>query len=288
MIQSMTGFARHMRHTEWGHISWEMRSINHRYLDLHFHLPDQWRELEAELRKELQSALTRGKIDIYLSYVNHEVHSALQINPPVVRALAAIQEQLKPLLPNMNPINLFDVLRWPGALKTEHTPAPEVKTLIQESFKETLELLVTQRVREGASLGKLLLSKLAEITEKMQILIPRREQLLSDQRQKFVNRIQALQLTFDTNRLEQELLIWAQKSDITEEIDRLNTHITEASHILQKGGNAIGRQLEFLVQELLREANTLSSKSNDTVLTTVAVDTKVCIEQIREQLQNIA
>lgn len=288
MIHSMTGFARSLHNTKWGHVGWEMRSVNHRYLDLHFHLPEQWRELEADLRKELQRVLQRGKVDIYLNYVNHSIYSDIHLNTPVVNALVGTYNQLKQQISHLRDIDMVDLLRWPGAIKTEQTVDPEIKALILRSFQETLTILVEQRQREGALLVDIVLKKLQEILDRLAVVIPRREQLLQEQRQKFYQRIEALQHAFDPNRLEQELLIWAQKSDITEEIDRLQAHVQEAQKILQKKPTAVGRQLEFLVQELLREANTLTSKSNDTLLTTVAVDIKVYIEQIREQLQNIA
>jgi uncharacterized protein (TIGR00255 family) len=269
-------------------VSWEIRSINHRYLDLHFHMLEQGRELEAQLRKELQQALTRGKVDIYLNYVNHAAHSDFHLNQDVVQALIAAHQQLKQQLPTIAQPSMFDILRWPGVIKMEQTLNSDVKNVILQSFQEALSALVIQRQREGGALTEILQNKLQEIAEKLTTVTPRREQVLHEQRQKFFQRIESLQLVFDPNRLEQELFIWAQKSDIAEEIDRLHTHLQEASHILQKGGKAVGRQLEFLVQELQREANTLTSKSSDPQLTSAAVDIKVCIEQIREQLQNIA
>jgi uncharacterized protein (TIGR00255 family) len=188
----------------------------------------------------------------------------------------------------MADINMFDLLKWPGVMMNEPVSNNELKKLLLTSFNDALATLVTQREREGATLTGFLQNKFAEILEKVKIIPGRREQVLTEQREKFLSKIESLAQPFDSNRLEQELLIWAQKSDINEENERLITHVNEALKILKKAEKSIGRQLEFLLQEINREANTLASKSTDIPLTNAAVDIKVYLEQIREQLQNIA
>jgi uncharacterized protein (TIGR00255 family) len=288
MIQSMTGFARISTPTPSGQVSWELRSVNHRHLDLHFHLPEQWRELETELRPLFQSSLGRGKVDIYLHCSADKAISSIQLNIPAVSALAETHRQLQAHLPHMADINMFDLLKWPGVMMNEPVSNNELKKLLLTSFNDALATLVTQREREGATLTGFLQNKFAEILEKVKIIPGRREQVLTEQREKFLSKIESLAQPFDSNRLEQELLIWAQKSDINEENERLITHVNEALKILKKAEKSIGRQLEFLLQEINREANTLASKSTDIPLTNAAVDIKVYLEQIREQLQNIA
>jgi len=288
MIYSMTGFARHITNADWGTITWEIRSVNHRHLDPHFHLPEKWRDLETDLRQLLQNALSRGKVDIYLSFSQHHTQNAIEINSAALEALYDAYEQVNIKLATTSHINFFDVLRWPGVLSEKTLPNAEIKKTLLQSFNETLEILIKERQREGNALAQFLQEKFNEILEKIKLAHPRREEVLNEQRQKFQQRIQSLQQPFDNNRMEQELLIWAQKSDINEEIERLATHTKEAQRIIEKGGRAIGRQLDFLLQELQREANTLSSKSSDIILTNAAVDIKVYIEQIREQIQNLA
>lgn len=288
MIHSMTGFACKNSTTPYGQMNWEIRSVNHRYLDLHFHFPEKWRELETEMRPLLQEALGRGKVDIYLHFMNTNALKNSKVNIPVVEALENIYQQLQQHVSTLSPVNFFDLLQWPNVLTSDEQSKNEIKDTLLATFKEVLQSLVQQREREGKALHQLLQTKLVEIQEKLTVIKPRREQVLQEQRTKFLTRLETLQTPFDNNRLEQELLIWAQKSDINEEIERLSTHIQEAQKILKNGGKSIGRQLDFLLQEMNREINTLSSKSLDVVLTNAAVDVKVLLEQIREQLQNIA
>lgn len=284
MIQSMTGFARVSITIPTGQITWELRSVNHRHLDLCFHLPESWRELETELRPLFAAALGRGKVDIYL-HCNTQ-NTANTLNLPAINALMETHRQLQYHFPEMDKLNVFDILKWPGIMQTEcHTQ--ETKTLLLTSFNETLSALVKQREREGAALADFLRQKFTEILNKTHIIPDRRDRILTEQKEKFITKITNLAQSFDAGRLEQELLIWAQKSDINEELERLITHVNEALKILKNNGKAIGRQLEFLLQEINREANTLSSKSADITLTNAAIDIKVYLEQIREQLQNI-
>lgn len=288
MLRSMTAFARTDLRQEWGSLTWEIRSVNHRYLEPHFRLPDSLKELEPELREMLRNSIKRGKVECSLKYQPESRASggSLQVNLDLAQDLNRALNQINRLLDNPAHINAFDILQWPGVLHVEETDLEPVKEEALRLFEEALTSLVEVREREGQYLRPLIEDRLDQIVE---IVAQVREQLpeiLQRQREAILARFEELQIELDPGRLEQEMVLLAQKADVAEELDRLDAHVKEVRSTLYSR-DAIGRRLDFLMQELNREANTLSSKSIVTETTRCAVDLKVLIEQMREQIQNI-
>lgn len=287
MVYSMTAFSRCELSTDRGNLAWEMRSVNHRYLEPSLRLPEAFRELEGPLRERLRKQLGRGKVECTLRFNPTTAGSArLNLNQPLVDQLIAAAQQLSLNLANPAQVNPLELLAWPGVLTSAE---PDDNGLIQQArklFDRALQELIEQRAREGAELRKLLEERLDAIAERVATLREMMPQLLVAHRQKLLDRIAETGLEVDSQRIEQEVVLLAQKIDVAEELDRLDTHVAETRRILA-GGEAMGRRLDFLMQEFNREANTLGSKAIDTRSTQAAVDLKVYIEQMREQVQNI-
>lgn len=286
MIQSMTAFARKEARDEWGGAIWEIRSINHRYLEMNLRLPEALGSLEPIIREQLKNRLQRGKIDVTLRY-QPPTGQGFSINQELVNALLNAQNQVADSTePALAPVTTADILRWPGVLMASETNANHLQKQVMAVFENTVEELIQQRLREGKVLQQLMLQRLQTMQQevlKVQNYFP---ELAKLQREKLLNRFAEANIPLDPNRLEQEMVFFAQKIDVMEEIERLTTHIEETERVLKTGG-ACGRRLDFLLQELNREANTLGSKSVATDTTRVAVELKVLIEQIREQVQNV-
>ncbi len=283
MTKSMTAFAR----SESGHISWELRSVNHRYLEVGFKIPDAFRSLEMGLRNKLKIMLSRGKIDCQLRIGQSQASDAgLAIDEKLLEdlngALAAIIPKIQPVAP----VNPLELLKWPGLLSEQTEDEATIKETIVELFDQALTQLIEMRTSEGTELRKIVLEKLADLESIVEQAATEAPIISARQRDKMIARLNDLQIDADPGRIEQELVIMAQKSDVAEELDRLNTHIEEVSTTLDSD-DAVGRRLDFLMQELNREANTLSSKAVATNTTIQAVELKVAIEQMREQIQNI-
>lgn len=286
MVHSMTAFARVEGPVARGTLSWELRSVNHRYLEPTLRLPEAFRDLEAAVREALRQGLSRGKLECTLRF--NEAHSGqpLQVDSPRAGQLIAAAEQVAALIANPAPLNPLEVLAWPGVLVSDASDPQAQNAAALQLFNQALEQLKTGRAREGAELARLLDERLGAILEEvatLRLLIP---EMLASQRKKILNRCAELKTELDPQRLEQELVLLAQKSDVAEELDRLDTHVAEVRRVLKTGG-AAGRRLDFLMQELNREANTLGSKAFDPRSTQAAVNLKVLIEQMREQVQNI-
>jgi uncharacterized protein (TIGR00255 family) len=287
MIQSMTAFARSQSQGESASIVCELRSINHRYLEMSMRLPDVLHELEVHLRERVRHHIKRGKIECSLRYQSNEAAGVeIVINTALVEKLCEANKIIAALLKNPAPTNPMDLLRWPGVLQVEELDVESVKGEVLQLVERTLESLVEARCREGAQLKELFLQRLNGMTQELAKVRERLPTILSGQRERLLGRFTDASLQFDTSRLEQELVLLAQKIDITEEIERLDTHIAEVNRILKQGGT-VGRRLDFLMQELNREANTLGSKSIDAETTRSSVELKVLIEQMREQVQNV-
>jgi uncharacterized protein (TIGR00255 family) len=286
MIHSMTAFARVDVPLEAGSLQWEIRSVNHRYLDPQFRLPDTFRELELPLRDMLRARLKRGKVDSTLRIAATSTSAQLEINRPVLMHLLATLEQLKRDAPEAGHPNPLDLLRWPGVLVESMHDADAVKAAVVRGFERALDALEAYRRREGAMLAELIDTKLTEIQQITADLRRIVAGLADSQRARLRVRVEELTTTVDAERLEQELALLVQRTDVTEELDRLNIHIAEARKNLA-GDGPHGRHLDFLLQELNREANTLASKAVLAESAQRAVDLKVIIEQIREQAQNI-
>ena len=287
MIRSMTAFSHRELKTEQGSLSWEARSVNHRYLDIGLRLPDEFRSQENGLRDIVQHNLKRGKVELTLRFSAANGNSNhIQINEPLARALIIACRQLETLTSNPEPLKAVDILRWPGVAMDAPPDMAIVTAHASALLQETLDDLVEMREREGKRLADFIFQRCDQIAEIVMRIRKHRPSIVAAQREKILNRMEELKLSPDYNRIEQELVILAQRLDVEEELDRLMAHLDEINDVLERD-EPIGRRLDFLMQELNREANTLSSKSNDADTTQAAVDLKVMIEQMREQVQNI-
>jgi uncharacterized protein (TIGR00255 family) len=281
--KSMTAFAR----VQSGNITWEIRSVNHRYLDGTFKMPEGYRGIEPKLRNWLRAELDRGKIDCLLRVDEgiDEGHNIV-INDIQLRQLKAAIETTTELFDNLAPPNVLDVLNWPGILSPANFDQSQVEKALAECFQAALTQLLEMRSREGAELQRIILEKLCELQSIVDDVRQEAPIISERQHDKLAKRLDELNQAVDKSRLEQELVYLAQKSDIAEELDRLDTHVEEVKTTLAKSG-PVGRRLDFLMQELNREANTLSSKAQAANTSIQAVELKVIIEQMREQVQNI-
>jgi uncharacterized protein (TIGR00255 family) len=287
MIQSMTAFARTQQQGNWGSIVCELRSINHRYLEIFFRLPDSLHELEASMRERIRHHVKRGKIECFLRYqAADESVVEVKLNNQLVEKLSRATSTIAAGLTNSAPINPMDILRWPGVLQTDTVDLEVVQAEVVHLLEQALVKLVEARAREGEQLKELFMQKLNHMNMELVHVRERLPSILKAQRTRLMTRFSEASLKFDNDRLEQELVLIAQKIDVTEEIERLETHIKEVQRVLKHGGN-VGRRLDFLMQELNREANTLGAKSVDADTTRASVELKVLIEQIREQVQNV-
>jgi len=293
MIRSMTAYARRLRPVPGGVLCWELRSINHRFAEISVHLPDDLRSLELAVRERLALSLKRGKIECGLrlqkGMVQGNADSAspeLRVNEELVRQLLQTSQRINSWAENPAPLNTLDLLRWPGVLQTpepkEELIAGEALTLLDESIGE----LVEARAREGAKIMAVIEQRclaMQAIIAQMGRQLPA---ILARLRTRLSGRFAELSIELDPARLEQEMLILIQKIDVDEELERLSMHVHEVSRLLQDD-EPVGRRLDFLMQELNREANTLGSKSVDAETSRAAIDLKVIIEQMREQIQNV-
>ena len=292
MISSMTGFARREASGPYGELTCEMRSVNHRYLEPGFRLPEELRSLEGELRQILTRELRRGKLDCTIHLRGtHQAERELRIDEAALERLLARAGEIAEKVPGDGfgiavRIDPLDVLRWPGVLKDDAPDTESLQGACRALFVETVRDLAAARGREGQRLRELIEQRctaLAAIVTDLRIRMP---ELRARLRSRLQDRVAELGTTVDAERFEQELVLVLQRADVDEELDRLDGHITEIRRIID-GSEAAGRRLDFLMQELNREANTLSSKSQELDTTRLAVDMKVLIEQMREQVQNI-
>ena len=286
MVHSMTAFARNEQATAHGTLSWELRSVNHRYLEPHLRLPEAFRDLEGAVREALRQGLSRGKVECTLRFAEESAGKPLQVDADRARQLIAAAEQVAALIQQPAPLNPLEVLAWPGVLVADSADPQALNAAALKLFDQAMGELKAGRAREGAELAKLLNERLDSILDEVAALRELVPQMLAGQRAKIETRFAEMQAELDPQRLEQELVLLAQKSDVAEELDRLSTHVSEVRRVLKAGG-AAGRRLDFLLQELNREANTLGSKAFDTRSTQAAGNLKVLIEQLREQVQNI-
>jgi uncharacterized protein (TIGR00255 family) len=288
MIRSMTGFARRERQGPWGTLTCELRSVNHRYLELSLRLPEDLRGLEGDARQVLSGTLRRGKVDagVYLRG-GPATATAIELNPPVIEQLLARVTELQALAGTVTATaNPLDILRWPGAIREAERDITPVAAAAMELLQETVSDLNDARAREGARIREMLSQRCDALREQVVSLRARLPEVASRIRARVAERVAQLGTTVDPERLEQEIVLLAYKMDVDEELDRLGSHITETLQVLESQEPA-GRRLDFLMQEFNREANTLSSKSQDAETTRAAVDMKVLIEQMREQVQNV-
>lgn len=287
MIRSMTGYARLERTTEYGTLSWELRSVNHRYLDLGFRMPDEFRSMEPAFRTQVSALLKRGKIECGLRLTALPgTASPLTINMQVLDQLLAHTSEIAEKLPAATAPNPLELLQWPGLLGEPEKDSEPAQKAATELLGETLTQLSQNRASEGERIREMLITRCETMEEIVCFVREKMPDVMSNLRQRLRNRIAQLAEEIDNERIEIELAVIAQKFDVDEEMDRLSSHLTEVRSTIDRN-DPIGRRLDFLMQELNREANTLSSKSQDTEVTRAAVELKVLIEQMREQIQNI-
>ncbi|WP_028241414.1 YicC/YloC family endoribonuclease [Stutzerimonas azotifigens] len=286
MIHSMTAFARAEQATARGTLSWEIRSVNHRYLEPHLRLPEAFRDLEGPVRERLRQGLSRGKVECTLRFTEDSAGKPLQVDRERAAQLIAAAEEVAGLIAAPAALNPLEVLAWPGVLVGDAADPQALNKAALGLFQSALDELREGRRREGEELARLLGERLDGILDDIDRLREQVPHMLAAQRQKILDRFAELAIELDAQRVEQEMVLLAQKSDVAEELDRLGTHVAEVRRVLAAGG-AAGRRLDFLMQELNREANTLGSKAFDPRSTAAAVNLKVLIEQMREQVQNI-
>lgn len=287
MIRSMTGFARRERQGPWGTLVCELRTVNHRYLEISLRLPDDLKSLDNDVRQTITAALRRGKVDANL-YLKSSTGSqqTIEIDTALLDQLAARVSDVRTCIADAAPPNALDLLRWPGVIRDAEVDTKPVLAAAIDLLKEALVELNDTRYREGQRIRELLLSRCTAMRAQVQNVKTRLPEISQRLRERITERISQLGVTPDQERLEQELVLYAHKMDVDEEMDRLAAHLEEVTSVLDSSEPA-GRRLDFLMQELNREANTLSSKSQDTETTRAAVDMKVFIEQMREQVQNV-
>jgi uncharacterized protein (TIGR00255 family) len=287
VTRSMTAFARYEEQTDLGTLSWEIRSVNHRYLEVGFRLEESFRPLEMAMRKLISETLGRGKVEVTLRYKSPEQQQEnIEINQTLAERVIQQYQHLASLSDSPAALDLMKVMQWPGVIETRSLDQEALSEWVLASLKKALLDLVATREREGAALQKMIEQRCQQIHEIADQVRNRMPEILENQRQKLQEKVQELGVDPDPERLEQEIVLLAQKSDVAEELDRLQSHVKEVELVLQRN-EPIGRRLDFLMQELNREANTLGSKSIDTDTTRFSVDLKVLIEQMREQIQNI-
>ncbi len=286
MIRSMTAFAREGSDTPWGTLVWELRSVNQRYLDVSLRLPDELRGLDPAVRERLAAALSRGKVEATLKYQPKEIVAALALDADAARALLRAADDVRSLKPDLAPLGVVDVLRWPGVLKSATVDAEALTHAALESLDRATAQLSDMRAREGARIKDMIAGRLREVRNHVDALGPILPELTQLFRQRLTERVAEAKQSVDPARLEQEVVLFAQRADVAEEVDRLRAHCAEVERLLTRD-QPVGRRLDFLMQELNREANTLGSKATDLRLTNTAVELKVLIEQMREQVQNV-
>jgi len=287
MVLSMTAFARQEMSAEWGSMTLELRSVNHRFLELNCRLPEEIRSIEPKIRQQISSQVTRGKVDISLRIQSAQTSSNnIIIDKDLATKVISTCQEIDDIVDNPAMLSSLEILRWPGVISAPDTNTDVMQQAFITLLDNALQDLVDSRQREGSKLETIIRSrceKMATIVEQVRLRLPEINKKVSD---KLLAKFKDLQLEVDENRFAQELAYMVQKMDVDEEMDRLSTHITEVQRVLSEE-KAMGRRLDFLMQELNREANTLGSKSADIATTNYSVELKVLIEQIREQVQNI-
>lgn len=287
MTLSMTGFARQEIAESWGTLSIEIKAVNHRYLETWFRLPDTLKSSENIIRDLLRKKLKRGKLEIQIRLTTEKGGTGqIQVNQTALQNLHQALAQVSEIVPESKAVSSLELLNWPGVMQVAELDPEVINAAVVDLTKQAIHQLIEHRKREGTELAKAIEERLVAIKNIVTEVKASLPDILSVQRQNLQDKVAELKVDVDPQRLEQEIVLLAQKADVAEELDRLNAHIEEARHILKKK-DVKGRQLDFLMQEFNREANTLSSKSIVTETTRSAVELKVLIEQMREQIQNI-
>lgn len=286
-IHSMTGYAAASREFPFGTLGIELRSVNHRYLDVQFRLPDDLRAVEPALREMLSEKVGRGKVECRVSFAaGAAAHKGFKLNEALLLQLEEVELKVRTMLAGAGQLTAAEALRWPGVLVTEPLPLEELQAACRELLGGVLRDFNAARAREGEKLKAVLLERAAGMERRIAETGPRMPQVIAAFRERLATRLKEALGANDDERIRQEAAVFATRIDVDEELARLTAHVAELKRILAAGG-AAGKQLDFLMQELNREANTLASKSVDLAVTQAALDMKLLIEQMREQIQNI-
>ncbi|RRO08457.1 YicC/YloC family endoribonuclease [Pectobacterium aquaticum] len=286
MIRSMTAYARREIKGNWGSAAWELRSVNQRYLETYLRLPEQFRSLEPVARERIRARLTRGKIECNLRFeLDPSAQSALILNEKLAKQLVNAANWVK-MQSDEGEINPVDILRWPGVMLAEEQDLDAISAELLTALEGALDDFIAARESEGDALKGMIEQRLAGVSAEVIKVRAQMPNILLWQRERLQSKLEDAQVQLENNRLEQELVLMAQRVDVAEELDRLDAHVKETYKILKKE-EAVGRRLDFMMQEFNRESNTLASKSINADVTASAIELKVLIEQMREQIQNI-
>jgi len=287
MTKSMTAFARMQQTLDAGEIIWEIRSVNHRYLELYFKMPEDFRACETSFRELLQQRLQRGKVECYLRFnANRQQAEMINVNLQQANSLVSACHEINDLLHQPSEVDPIAILQWPGVVQESKIEMKPVLEAAETSLNTALDELIAHREREGERLREMVLQRCEAVQQIVNETREKLPEIHSRYQQRLRERLDEIKIEVNSDRLEQELVHLAQKMDVDEELDRLDSHLKEMKDILNRD-EAVGRRLDFLMQELNREANTLGSKSADISSTNASVELKVLIEQMREQIQNI-
>lgn len=287
MILSMTGYASQEYNTKQGVLMIECRSVNHRYLELQLKLDDNLRQFEATARELIQAKLGRGKVDIRMGMMREAgADSVPQLNHTVLQQIAESAKTAAQYFPHTQPVNMLDILRMPGVMMSEALDADALEADFKQVLNQVLQHLIDARAREGEKLKAVIFDRLQQIEQHVARVKPMMPNLIAQYQAKLSTKLHEATNSHDDDRIRQEMVLYAQRIDVDEELSRLDSHISEVKRILQAGG-AVGKRLDFLMQEMNREANTLGSKSVAVETSQISMELKVLIEQMREQIQNI-
>jgi len=287
MIVSMTGFAAATQEMPYGSFNLEIRSVNNRYLDIQLRLPDDFRKLEPAMRELLTKQLSRGKVECRLNFSpSANTENSQQLDQALLEKLLQLEQTVKARHPVAPSLTVAEILKWPGMLGSDMTPGEESDEIGMTLLQTALNELKAARIREGDKLKSVLLERIRQMRQLLQSASPRIPVLIAAFEEKLRTRLEEILGTQEDERIHQEITLFASKIDVDEELSRLQAHLDEVERIINKGG-AVGKQLDFMMQELHREANTIGSKSVDLEITRISMELKVIIEQMREQVQNI-
>ena len=286
MILSMTGYAAASAELDSGSLTLELRAVNHRYLDIQLRMPDELRSFEGVLREAITAQLQRGKVECRINYAARSAQSGATLNRDLLQQLAAWNKDVQAALPGAPGLSVADVLRWNGVLETPTASADELRATLLDLLQTVLQEFSASRAREGEKLKDFLLQRVDKIEALRNAVMPHVPAAIAAYEQKIIARLREAMQNTDDERIRQELALFATKIDVDEELSRLASHLGEMRRILSLGG-AVGKRLDFLMQELNREANTLGSKSVDAEVSRSAMEMKILIEQMREQIQNL-
>ena len=286
MILSMTGYATASAEIESGSLTLDLRAVNHRYLDIQLRMPEELRSFEGVLREAISAQLQRGKVECRINYAARSSQTGATLNPDVLKQLAAWNKEIQTAMPDARSLSVADVLRWNGLLETPAVSADELRDTLLKLMHTVLQEFSASRAREGEKLKDFLLQRVDKIEALRSEVMPHVPAAITAYEQKLTARLREAMAGTDDDRIRQEITLFTSKIDVDEELSRLASHLTEMRRILTQGG-AVGKRLDFLMQELNREANTLGSKSVDAEVSRSAMEMKILIEQMREQIQNL-